>query len=94
MYQESTSKCWFPAIITRLCKEPRSYIITTKDGVQYRKTQAHLETYQPQGKKNEDDHLMQTNHMWTVKSLKSQKMDSLAQSSPKRDIKLPVKLYL
>ena len=34
MYQDSTSKCWFPATITKLCKEPRSYIITTKEGVQ------------------------------------------------------------
>ena len=42
MYQDSWSKCWFPATITRLCKVPRSYIITTKVGVQYRKTQAHL----------------------------------------------------
>ena len=37
MYQDSTSKLWYPATITRLCKEPRSYMITTKDGVQYRK---------------------------------------------------------
>ena len=37
MYRDSTSKCWFPATITKLCKEPRSYIITTKEGVQYRK---------------------------------------------------------
>ena len=42
MYQDSSSKWWHPAIITRLCKEPRSYIITTKEGVEYRKTQAHL----------------------------------------------------
>ena len=52
MYQDSTSKWWYPTIITRLCKGPRSYIITTKEGVQYRKTQAHLKSYQPQGKKN------------------------------------------
>ena len=69
MYQDSTSK-WFPATITRLCKEPRSYIITTKDGVQYRKTQAYLKLYQPQGKKRENEHLSQTNHMQTGKSLK------------------------
>ena len=69
MYQDSTSKCWFPATITKLYKEPRSYIITTKDGVQYRKTQAHLKPCQPQGKKNEDEHLPQTNHIQTVKPL-------------------------
>ena len=48
MYQESTSKQWFLATITKLCKEPRSYIITTKEGVQFRKPQAHLKPYQPQ----------------------------------------------
>ena len=50
LYQDSTSKSWFPTIITRLCKEPRSYILTTKDDVQYRKTQAHLKPFQLQGK--------------------------------------------
>ena len=34
MYQDSISKQWFPATITKLCKEPRSYIITNKEGVQ------------------------------------------------------------
>ena len=42
MYQDPASKRWYPATITKLCQEPRSYIITTKQGVQYRKTQAHL----------------------------------------------------
>ena len=37
MYQDSTSKQWYPAIIARLCKEPRGYTITIKEGVQYRK---------------------------------------------------------
>ena len=45
MYQEPTSKKWYPARITRLCKEPRSYIITTEEGTQYRKTQMHLKPY-------------------------------------------------
>ena len=51
MYQDSTSKYGYPAIITRLCKEPRSYIITTKEDVQYRKMQAHLKPYQPRAGK-------------------------------------------
>ena len=38
MYQEPASKKWFPVKITRLCDEPRSYIITTEEGTQYRKT--------------------------------------------------------
>ena len=53
MFQDSLSKRWFPATITSLCKEPRSYKITTKDGVTYRKTQAHLKSYRPQNKQHE-----------------------------------------
>ena len=96
MNQDSTSKWWYPATIKRLCNEPRSYIITAKDDVQYRTTQVHLKLYQPQGKKNEDEHLSQSNHMHTVKSLniKSHKIDNLTQSRPKRDIKPPVELDL
>ena len=45
MYQEPVSKKWYPVKITRLCDEPRSYIITTKEGMQYRKTQMHLKLY-------------------------------------------------
>ena len=45
MYQDPNDKRWYPATITRLCQEPQSYIITTKEGVQYRKTQAHLKLY-------------------------------------------------
>ena len=86
MHQDSASKHWFLAIITRLCKEPRSYIMTTKDGVQYRKMQAHLKPYQPQSKKNEDEHVSQTTHMQTVKHSKSQKIENLAQSRPKRTL--------
>ena len=32
MYQEPGSKKWYPAKITKLCDEPRSYIITTEEG--------------------------------------------------------------
>ena len=82
MYQDSTNKRWFPETIIKLCKEPRSYIITTKEDVQYRKTQAPLKPYQPQDKKVEDEHSSQSNHMWTVKTLNSkyQKIGNLAQS--------------
>ena len=44
-----------PAKITRQCSEPRSYIITTEEGTQYRKTQAHLKPYQPQYQKTKQD---------------------------------------
>ena len=94
MYLDSTSKQWFPATITKLCKEPRSYIITTKEGVQYKKIQDHLKPYQPEVKQAEDKHLSQNNHMWTVKPSKSCKIDNLTQSRPKRDIKPPIKLDL
>ena len=36
MYQDPTTKRWFPATITKLCQEPRSNIITTKEDIQYR----------------------------------------------------------
>ena len=48
MYQEPVRKKWYPAKITRLCDKPKSYIITTEEGTQYRKTQTHLKLYQMQ----------------------------------------------
>ena len=42
MMQDPTSKWWSPAVITRLCKEPRSYQVTTSDNVTYKKMPAHL----------------------------------------------------
>ena len=41
VYQHATSKQWYPATITSLCVQPRSYSITTREGVTYRMTQAH-----------------------------------------------------
>ena len=68
MLQDSTSKQWFRATITRLCSEPRRYKITTKEGVIYRKPQAHLKPYTPQHQKTEDEHyLSQSSNMQTVK---------------------------
>ena len=55
MYQEPISKKWHPARITRLCAEPRSYIITTEEGTQYRKMQVHWKLYQMQYKKNKHE---------------------------------------
>ena len=46
MYQDATTRKWYPAKITKLCDEPRSYIISTENGTQYRKTQKHLKPYQ------------------------------------------------
>ena len=42
MYQDTKCKHWYPATITKLCNGSKSYIFTTQEGVQYRKTQAHL----------------------------------------------------
>ena len=50
MFQDSIRKRWFPATITSLCEEPRSYKIDTRDGVIYRKMQAHLQPYKQQKK--------------------------------------------
>ena len=38
IYQDSASKHWYPAVIDSLCPELRSYKITTRDGIVYRKT--------------------------------------------------------
>ena len=38
MYQDATSKQWCPATITSLCAQQRSYNVTTREGVTYRKT--------------------------------------------------------
>ena len=48
MMQDPRSKLWSPAVIIRLCKEPRSYQVTTSDNVTYRKMQAHLKPYKPE----------------------------------------------
>ena len=36
MYQDSTSKHWYLAVIDSLCSEPRSYKIITRDDIVYR----------------------------------------------------------
>ena len=95
MYQDPANKRWYLATITKLCQEPRSYIITTKQGVQYRKTQAHLKSYQPQENTSENDLLVHNNHKQAVKSAKyKQSYANLAQSRTKRDIKPPKRLDL
>ena len=45
MNQDSMTKRWYPVTITNLCQEPRSYKVTTKDGIIYRNMQAHLKPY-------------------------------------------------
>ena len=92
MYQDPRDKRWYPTTISRLCQEPRSYLITTKQGVQYRKTQAHLKPYHPQG---EETLYKQEKHKWTVHSAKNQIINTnLVQNRTKRDIMPPKRLDL
>ena len=104
IFQDVTSKWWCPATITSLCPEPRSYNITTREGINYRRTQAHLKPYQLQSKKLEDECFVvqvteQSSEMQTFTPSDHKKSDNLnnqvqSYSRPKRDIKLPVKLDL
>ena len=92
MYQDPSDKRWYPVTITRLCQEPRSYLITTRQGVQYRKTQAHLKPYHSQG---EDELCNQEKEKWTVQCAQNYlNATNLAQSRPKRDIMPPNRLDL
>ena len=63
MMQDPTSKRWSPAVITKLCKEPRSYQVITQEGVTYRKMQVHLKPYSPDDKQ---DQAVKKGHMWTL----------------------------
>ena len=93
MIQDPTNKRWSPVVITRLCKEPRSYQIATKDGVTYRKMQAHLKPYKPEVKQDQE---VKKYRMWilTKNSEKNTNTGNLAQSRARRHIKSPVKLDL
>ena len=99
MSQDVANKWWYPGTITSLCVQPRSYKITTRDGVTYRKTQFNLKPYQPQCKKTEDEH--SDSDMQTLKAnykqfdnIKSKNNQVQSCSRPKRDIKPPIELDL
>ena len=97
MYQDSESKHWYPAVIESLCPEPRSYKIITRDGITYRKTQAHLKPYTPQNKMSQSTQyvyypMAQSNHMQPVKQSEHKKTQvknktQVQTSRPKRDTK-------
>ena len=63
MMQDPTRKRWSPAVITKLCKEPRSYQVITKEGATYRKMQVHLKPYTPDDKQ---DQAAKKGHMQTL----------------------------
>ena len=99
MYQDATSKQWYPATIISFCAQPRNYNITTREGVTYRKTHAHLKPYQPQNKGTEDEHFLSQFsdiEIFKTDSKKFNTVDNQAQSHtrPRSDIKPPVKLDL
>ena len=92
MYQVVRSKWWYPATFTSLCVQHRSYNITIRDSVTYRKTQAHLKPYQSQCKKPENDHSdsdMQTlkANCKQVDNNKNKNNEVQSHSRQKRDIK-------
>ena len=93
MMQDPTSKRWSSVVTTKLCKEPKSYQVTTKEGATYRKMQAHLKPYKPDDKQ---DQAAKKCHMWTLTKNyeKNTNNSNLAQLRARRHIKPPVKLDL
>ena len=104
MYQDSSSKCWYPTVITSLCSESRSYKIITRDGIVYRKTQFHMKPFILQNKMSQSvkcvsSPVAESNHMQPVKTESKDKSQvnnhmQVQTSTPKRDTKPPVKLDL
>ena len=93
MMQEPGSERWSPAVITRLCKEPRSYQVTTRDNETYRKTQAHLKPYKPEVKSAQDVKSCNMQPLEKTCNINNNN-DTMAKSRHKRTIKAPVKMNL
>ena len=91
MMQDPTSRSWSPVIITRLCKEPRSDQVTTKDNVTYREMQAHLEPYKPEVKSLQDVKKLQYEPLKKTCN-KTDNNVTIAKSRHMRTIKAPVKM--
>ena len=104
MFQDSTCRHCYPAVIKSLCPEPRSYKMLTRDGIVYRKTQSHLKPFTPQNKNSQSSKcvsstMAQSNHMQPVKTESKRKLQvnnqmEVKTSRPKRDTKPQVKLDL
>ena len=89
MMQDPARKWWSPAVITRLCKEPRSYQVTTRDNVTYRKMQAHLKPYKPEIKSTQD--VKSCNMQPLTKTCdKTDNNDTIDKTRHRRTIKAPV----
>ena len=93
MMQDHASKRWSPAIITRLCKEPRSYEVTTSDNVTYRKTQADMKPYKPAFKNVQG---VKSYNMQPLEKTcdKNNTNDTIAKSRRRRTIRVPIKINL
>ena len=88
MYLNPVNRRWYPATITGLCQEPRSYKIRTEDGIIYRKIQNHLKLYQ-----QIIDEVNNCN-TWTVRSDLKQSDSNNKHCRPKPNVKPPIKLNL
>ena len=79
VYQDpdNTIKWWYPATITSLCAEKRTYMINDTNCTMYKLMQAHLMSYTLQDKNCQSTQceymwpvkpaMTQTSHMWSVK---------------------------
>ena len=85
MMQDPTSKHWSPAVLTRLCKEPRSYQVIISDNVTYRKIQAHLKPYKPEIRSVQD---VKSCNMWPLEKTcdKTKSNDTIANSQHRIDL--------
>ena len=81
---------WFPVKIKALCPEPRSYQIETPEGITYRRTQNHLKPFKLCQKTQTKEHHKEQCHKGTLIQSDSTRILPHA----KRQIKVPVKLYL
>ena len=101
MCREPNDKRWYPATVIQQLLEKRSYLITTKDNVVYRKTQVHLKPYTPE-KKIEPHELYRIDNEQSLdnnqcvnneQSLDNNQSIKINQR-PKHNIKLPNRLDL
>ena len=93
MMQDPTSKRWSPAVITRLCKEPRSYQVTTKmEGPIERCKPISNHTNQKTSKNKRWKNTI-CRYLQTI-AIKTLVTTGLAQNSAGRQVKPPIKLDL
>ena len=95
MFQNPPDKRWYPAKITSLAQAKRSYIITSADGAQYRRTQAHLKPFKPRDKQVQPErNQVQPDRNPPQAVPKPPQLAAQGATRPKREIKRPTKLDL